>query len=468
MTIFSFFSLVSGRLSIMATGVLSGAYKEYALIVEQKFPGFLQTVVPPEAVYNTCRVGPAGQRQIIEFPADSAQYSFRDSKAVIRLQSKGLLSFPNAFLEFSAVATSSTGQPFFSTGIWNIFNRIRVMCGGQVIVDQPMKNDMRSLQWAAVRSIQSDQTLGAACWGVDDISKRITRGAGYNYAIPLDVSMFTSDEIPFAHLSNGVQIELYFENPQACVNFVDPSVGTNPGYTINNLRVRCEEVFYQSDLQNDILGYPNILLPYTNFKSFQFNIPPGSNSNQFNIPVRVQGVKRMIWFMRNSADVSNVASYDTKVSQFLKNKCLEYQVKIDNTYFPPQPIKTQQLTANEVTGQQEGYLQMIKCLARHEIYSNIAQRRNNGETHWNIVRDILITPDMYNNNMFIGAMDFKTFDAHDEQLLTKMDTTPGNTTVQLNMKLDNGMPAQTQTVTVFIIHSSLAVLSNTGKMFLIE
>lgn len=452
----------------MAERTLGGNYQEFALINDQKFSSLLPTVVPRDAIYNTVRVGPAGSRQVVEFPADNSSYTYRDNKAIIRVQSKGFLSFINSTLEFSAIATQTAGSAYFSSGIWNWISRVRVTSAGNVIVDQQNKNLIRSMQWAFVRASQSDQTLGDACWGVSDVAKRIERAPGYNYCIPLDISMFSSEEIPFAHLSNGIQIELYFENPQSCMNYVNPATGDGANFTINNLRLRCEEVYYQPDLHQEILDYPNILLPHTSYKAFQFSIPAGSNNNQFNIPVRIQGVKRMIFAMRDSSSVSSAAAYDVNVSRFQKNQTLEYQAKIDNTYFPSQPIKCQQLTATEVTGQQEGYLQMVRNMARNEVYGDVSRRRNNGETHWNIVKDVQVTPDMFNSQMFIGAIDFKTFDAHEEDLITKLDTTPGNTTMTLNLKMSNGYPLATQTIYVWIIHSAIAVLGKTGKFFLIE
>lgn len=452
----------------MTERTLAGTYQEFALINDQKFSSLLPTVVPRDAVYNTVRCGPAGSRQVVEFPADNSSYTYRDNKIVIRLNSKGFLAFINGGLEFSAVASQTAGKAYFSAPIWNLFERIRVVSANNTVIDQPLKNIFRTMQWAFTRASQSDQTLGDACWGVSDVAKRIARAAGYNYYIPLDIPMFTSEEIPFANLSNGVQLELYLANPETCMNYEDPAVGAGCGYTINNLRLRCEEVFYQPDLHSEITSYPNILLPFTTFKTYQFTIPAGANNNQFVIPHRNQAMKRMLFIMRDSTSVSNAAAYDVNASRFQKNQCLEYWAKIDNTNYPQQPIKTQQLTVNEVVGQQEGYLQMVRAMARNEVYGNVSHRRNNGETHWNIVKDVQVTPDMFNNNMFVGAIDFKTFDAHDEDLLTKLDTSPGNTTLTLNMKMSNGYPLATQTLYVFCIHSAIAVLSRDGKFFLIE
>jgi len=441
---------------------------DFALLKDQSYQRVLPSKTPAEMEYNTVATGPAGSRQVVEFLADNSTYTFANGKAIIRLQSKGILSFQNAMLEFSATCSATGSGAYFHNGIWNWINRVRVLNGSIVVFDQLYKNSMRSMQWSCCRTPETDSTFGDACWGVSSCINRIARASGYNYLIPLDINLLSSDEIPFDSLQNGLTIELYLENPQACVNYVTPSTGSSPTYSINNLRLRCDEVFYQEDLMNKIRSIGTILLPYTNYKLTQFTIPAGSNVNMVPIQLRVQGVKRFLFWFQNSSDINNSAVPDVKCCEFLKSGMLFYQLKIDQTYYPPQPVKAQFTSLNDVTGFQEAFFQTANGLARHEADNMIQQRQNNGETQWNIFRDFLINADMYNNNMFVGVIDLKTFLAHDEDLLTKFDTTPGNTTIQLNFTLSNSYPLVTTTLNVVAIHSSIGVLDQKGKFFMIE
>ncbi len=446
---------------------ISPGYSDTALIKDQNFSTMFPTVVPPSSQYNTVRVGPAGQRQNVEFRADNATYTYANTKMTIPVQSKGILDFTDAYLEFSASCTSSiAGAAYFTDGIWNIFNRIRVISGSTVVFDQLNKNVFRSMQWAMCRNSDTDATLGAACWGINTIANRQTAAAGLNYAIPLDIALLADIEIPFANIAN-VHIEFYFENPNSCV-CVGASGATNVSYTVNNPRIRCKEVFYQSDLQHDITAMSPLFFPYTNYKPFQFQIPANSNTNQFNIPVKIQGVKRIIAIMRNSADLANPAVSDVFVSEFNYNGTLQYQGKIDNTYFPPAPIKTSYTGPNDLIGYQEGYLSALHSFDRYETAGMPDARRNNGEPDLYSISDWQVTPAGFTSTFFSMCLDLKTFEYHGDSMLSKFDTTPGNTTVQLNMTMSGTFPTQTQTLYVFVVCSSLGVLQSDGKFFMIE
>lgn len=450
----------------MSSGItITSGGLDKAVVESQKFTTMFPTTIPVSATFNTTRCGPAGQRQEVEYlSGNGTSYTYANGKMTFDIKSQLILDFKHAYLEFFATCAATGGNAYFSNGIWNLFNRIRVLSGSKVLFEQLGKNYFRSLQWSNVRRGNTDGSLGQFCWGVDTAANRLAKAAGAVYAIPLDIAYLGLDEIPFTNVTNFI-IEFYFESPFNCVQF--DTATSNPTYTIQNPRIRCHEVQYQEDLMRDIVNLGFIIYPYTNFKYYTFSIPAGANTNQFSINFKTQGMKRIIGVMFNASDINNPLTPDLFTTGFQYNNTTQYQAKIDNTYFPGQPFKSSQISINDPDGAAEAYLSSYRALARRDVAYDVFSKRNNGEC-----------PDYYSDawqpgsdfvsGLFSMAIEFKTFFAHDEFLLSKLDTSGGNTIVQLNMNMANGYPLETQTLMVFVVHSTVVVQWNSGKFDMIE
>jgi hypothetical protein len=449
---------------------LSPNYQEFAQINDQNLNGLLKTAVPPESEYNTLHMGPAGSRAWVEFNADNQSYTNKDSKIVIKINSKGILAFRKAHLEFNLAVGATGSSAVFRNGVWGLFERMSLVAGSTLAYDQFDKDNFWDMQWSQVRATESDATLGDACLGVSTLAKRITRSSGANYLLFLNMPPLGSDEVPFANLGNQMQIELYLKNPMGCVCYTNPSAGSNPTYTITNMRLRCEEVFYQPDYQNMLTSAPFILLPFTQGKLTMANLPSGSSINSFQVfQSHYQSVKRLNFYFRNQADLNNPAVMDVGLCEFNKAGIISYQGKLDNTRIPQLPVKCSYAGGeNDSTGYQEGYLNMVDGMARYEVLTDYQDRKNNGLTQWALTKDVLFTESMYNNQNFVGVLDFKTFDVHSDQFLTKLNLQPGNTTLTLYTNHQTGYPLTNQVLYMWLIHNGVTVISNTGKCFLIE
>lgn len=444
---------------------LNGGYQEIALTADRKFSTFLPTKIVPSMKYNEVFCGPGGMRQEVEMLADSGTtFTSASNKIVIPIRSQGIIDWKHACIEFnaSAVVTGGTaGTFYFTNGIWNLFSRVKVVCNGSIIFDQPFKNLWRSTQYTFCRAPSIDASIGDACWGVSSSANRIARVGGYNYMIPLDIPFLVSEEVPFKSVTNfQIELELAPDNSVICYG---TQVGGTPKYTINNPRIRVQEVFYQPDLMQAFDAMKAIMYPFTTYKVAQVNVPSGSNTNQINIPIKVQGVKRIFAFMKTASDIGNPAVADVWTDLFRYANATDVQLKVDNYYYPPQPIKL-----GGAVGGQEGYLSLFRGMDRYESYSDIIERRNNGETGYLSVNDFPITYSDFTSNKFMTCIDLKTFAEHSEQALTKFDTTPGNTTIQLNLNFQAGSPTSNSVIYIVVVHSSLIIQYSNGTFTLIE
>lgn len=451
----------------MASNQLNGAYQEIALTADRKFTSLFPTKVTPGMIYNDVTVGPGGMRQRVETVADSGtDFTYASNKIVFQIKSQGVLDFKHAQMKMRVSATQTGGTVpggtfSFTKAIWNLFTGVRVLSNGSVVTYFNNKNLIRSLQYSLSRSPSVDASIGDACWGTGPIGSRESRVGGYWYLIPLDIAWLVSDELPFMDVTNFT-IEFELAPPQWVVQN-GTQLNATYNYTISNPVLEYDEVFYQPDLMAQFRALKVIVYPFTNYKVSQFNIPAGSNVNQFNVPIKVQGVKRFLAIMKDVADLGDPTKTDYWTGLNKYNNSVNYQLTVDNYNYPQQPVK-----AGATNGVQEAYHALWKAVDRYESETDIIERRNNGETGYLSINDFPITLAEFTSNMFCMAIDVKTFSAHSEQILTKFDTTSGNTSVIFKNEMGPGMPANNTVMFIITIHSSVVTQIGNGTFSLIE
>lgn len=451
----------------MATDLnLNGGYVDTAVLTDRKFSSLLSTRITPEMRYNEVYCGPGGLRIETEALADGGTtFTSQSGKIVFPIKAKAIADFRHAALEMNVSATVTGGTPgtyYLTKGIWNLFQRVTVKSNGSnEIVSQFQKNIVRSLQYAFVKAPGVEASIGDACWGTGDSATRIARVASYNYMIPLDISFLANEEIPFMNVENFlIELELAQDPQVICYG---TQVGGTPSYTISNPRIRYFETTYQADLMAAFAALKAIYHPHTTHSIFQQNVPAGSNSIQFNIPIKSQGIKRFISFMKPVASAGDPTVSDYFVEGFAYNNAVSYQLKIDQTYFPPQAYK-----AGGSVGAQEAYLAALRGMNRYELFSAMFDRRNNGSTGMLTINDWAITIAQFTTNRFIMVNDTKTFVSHSENILTKLDLTSGSSNVILYVNLDSGQPTVNTTLFCVVIRSAIVIQFPNGTFNLIE
>ncbi len=465
-------ALYSKHIQVMASAVanigflLQPNYVNAALARDQRFSEIFQTAAPRELQFNDILNSPSGSNQWMETLADNGvAFTPSNTKFTVTLRNASSLEFAYATLDFQASCTASDSSPvFFQQGIWNLINRVRVLSGSVVLMDQLEKNVFESFQYAFSRASNFDATIGHNLQGIGSIAQRQGWAAGNSYQIPLNIPLLTSELFVMGN-NNGIVIEFYLASARSAVCFApssDPSATVN--YTITNPRIRCHEVIYQDDLQRSILTLSPIAYPFVNYKYFSSPLASGSPKVQINIPVKVQSLIRLVCFMRSNSDMENPAATDILTTGFNYNNCLEYQLKVDNTYYPPQA-----LSAGGQSGAGPAFIEMLMCMNRAELSRLDAHRdQNNGSSVWKNWDRVPLSVDDFKLNRFAMCIDLKSTLDNDPNYLQRFDTNPGNVTITLTANFQSGYPLVAQTLHIFAIHSSIVNSDTQGNYMLIE
>lgn len=456
----------------MASGVantgfqLQPNYVNSSLARDSAFKDMFPTAAPKDLVYNDILMAPAGSRQWTETLVDNGtQFQPVNQKFTVTLRSRSILDFTNAFICFQASCVASDSSPvFFTKGIWNLFSRIRVLVGSYVLMDQIEKNVYESFNYAFSRANNYDSTLAYGIQGVGSVSQRQTWATGRTYAVPLNIPLLTSEEIVMAN-NQGITIEFYLAPASSVVCFDSSTLPTATlNYTITNPRIRCHEVRYQDDLQRAVTSLSPIMYPYVNYKQFSTQIIAGSSTFQYPIPIKVQGLIRLIGFMRPSSAVNNPAVTDALTTNFQYNNCLQYQLRVDNDFYPPQPI-----SAGGTSGPEQAYLEAVSCMNKAELSRLDAQRdQNNGSHVWKNWDRFVPNIDDFTSNRFAICLELKATKDNDPNYIPRFDVTPGNVQLILNINFGPGAPTTNQTLYLFMVHESIVSSDNAGNYVLLE
>lgn len=446
---------------------LQPSYVNPALARDSQFKDMFPTTAPKDLMYNDILMAPAASRQWSETLADNGtQFTPVNQKFTVTMRSRSVLDFSQAYLAFSASCTSSDStNVFFTQGIWNLISRIRVLCGSYVLMDQLEKNVFESFNYAFCRASNYDSTIAYSNQGVGSVAQRQSWAqAGKTYVIPLNIPFLTSEQMIMAN-NQGFIIEFYLAPAAAVIcNAANTLTTATLNYTISNPRIRCHEVRYQNDLQSALVALTPVAYPYTNYKQFSTQILAGSSTFQYSIPIKVQSVRRIIAFMRPSTDINNPAITDALTTDFQYNGCLQYQLRVDNDYFPPQPI-----SAGGTSGPEQAYLEALDCMDKAELARlDVHRDQNNGSHVWKNWDRFVPNIDDFTSNRFALCLELSGTTDNDPNYIQRFDVTPGNVQLILNLNFTSGNPTVNQTLYVYVIHTSVVVGDNAGNYVLDE
>lgn len=446
---------------------LQPGYVNPALAKVTNFKDMFPTAAPKDLQYNDILMAPAGSRQWMETLADNGtQFQPVNQKFTVTLRSKNVLDFSQAYLAFSASCSSSDAtNVFFTNGIWNFIGRIRVLVGSYVLMDQLEKNIFESFNYAFCRATNYDSSIAYSTQGVGSITQRKAWASGKTYIVPLNIPLLTSEEMIMAN-NQGFTVEFYLTPAASCVCADNGSTSTSatPNYTIVNPRIRCHEVIYQRDLAMALTQLTPVVYPYIGYKNFTTQILAGSATFQYSIPVKVQSVIRIIAFMRPSTDIMNPAITDCLTTDFQYNSLNQYQLRVDNQYYPPQAI-----SAGGATGPEQAYLEAVACMDKAELARlDVHRDQNNGSHVWKNWDRFIPNIDDFTSNRCAVTLDLKSTTDNDPNYIQPFDVTPGNTQLIFTMNFASGFPTTNQTLYLFVVHSAMVVSDNQGNYTLLE
>src|SRR6201985_3122746 len=185
----------------------------------------------------------------------------------------------NGYLTFNAAITKTGGTyARFASGIFSMFNRIRVLAGATGIKDIRDYDRITTILTELFQPILSTGNVGVTSMGFGTQAQRNALGSGADYACPLYSGVFGTELLPFDNIPNQIWLELYLEDPTACVE----TDGTLPITTISNIIFHMERLELQDDYRRYIASYVRsngLKLGWHAWERFSQTLAPGTNQN---------------------------------------------------------------------------------------------------------------------------------------------------------------------------------------------
>lgn len=437
-----------------------GAALDFNLRQGADISSSLDTVVPPPMEINTVHTGPAGNRQHIKITAEGTD-TYGTNNNIIRFKpsSVNFLDFRRGTLTFFASATGSGGTYLrFANGIWNIIEKEIIFWNGRAVSTNIEKNMYRSLNFTFNRDITVDNIWGEI-WGIGNKVDRESWVTGKVYDIPLNLPMLEQEEIP-AWKCKDFAIEFTL----APANRVLETDHLTYSYTITAPGLRVEEVEYQESWRRYI-DTQTLYWAHPKYSVYTFNNQSARFQGQ--VAHRTQGVERMIAVIKHTNDITD-PTVDDRFYTFNYDNCKDYYVKIDNEFYPRQPVKASNTGIGDTDKYYEAFYHMMWNAQRSFLNDSLTDKyRTNLDSPYNNFANCPVNCNQFVTDKFCMSLDFMTFLYNSNDFISKQDWSKNNIKVILNINF-NSPPLNDQTIYVFVIHKALFVLPPDGKGFIIE
>ncbi len=168
-----------------------------------------------------------------------------------RLPSDGCWDYSKAQLQADVRVTKVGGTYLrFSNGIWNIFDRMQHLNGGNCVEDRQFTNDCYDFKYLMEQDPLVVQQMGNDLFGIGTTADRDAWAATTKtYSFPLDLGFLTSGVLPFGHIGmrNGEEVrglELYHDLQ---IYLADNSTyletdGTSPVVYLSNIQIFVDKI----------------------------------------------------------------------------------------------------------------------------------------------------------------------------------------------------------------------------------
>lgn len=242
-------------------------------------------------------------------------------------------------LEFTITGTPATGATYtrFNKDIRSIISRMVIKFGGKSVYDTTNQNLLFNII-DGTYDYNWEDTAGLIALGTGNAAQRNADFINPNriYSVQLyGLSQeFLNKVLPLNKLQVQMTVELTLADPSVCIE----TDGTNPSYTVNNVRMHYASLVPDDNWNN---MYNNkvsagINYNYLSFENFTTStlLPAGTQSSSAILTFRYTSLIAIILVMRPTANINNLASND-KLNTFDYNNLGVAQVKIGG-YNQPQ------------------------------------------------------------------------------------------------------------------------------------
>jgi hypothetical protein len=310
--------------------------------------GQLPITIPTSLKFPDPKQGPPGTRKVFRLSPVSSSYSTAQDNIVrFFLNNDGLADFTRGAL-FMAINITYTGG---TTGTYLrlaqnadcIFNRARVSVGVE-LDDMREYNRLASFLWEIYRTPDAGDTDGPM-YGYGTQAERNTWGATTtSYMLKFQEGMFLSGIIPLGLFNDRVMVELYLDNP---TKFVETDyTGGNITVTLNNIYWHYEVLLLNGPTTTDLVANALQGVCYP-FKSWTYFVQPVTGAVQdLLIPASFTGIDKF-WNIIIQSDNWNAVATNDKFLTWLFSNCQTFQLKINNEFFPLEPVYSGQWAYQE-------------------------------------------------------------------------------------------------------------------------
>jgi hypothetical protein len=281
----------------------------------------------------------AARRVPVKVRAENPSYSSDKNKLIrIPLPSGCIYDTRGGYLTFNA-SIAKTGGTYarFHSGIFTMFNRMRVLAGSSEVEDMRDYNRIYTILFELFSPILSTGNVGVTSMGFGTQLQRNALSAGADYACPLFSGVFGTELLPFDNIPNQIWLELYIEDPTVCVE----TDGTIPIITITNIVFHIERLELQDDYRRFISNYVRangLTLGFHTWERFSQTLPVGSNHN-LQIASKNASVNGMINLFLNAATINDTTVNDRFLT-WTRLNLTSTSLQLNGRIYPDEPIDT--------------------------------------------------------------------------------------------------------------------------------
>lgn len=388
-------------------------------------------VIPSSMRYTTPKHGPPGKRQEIRLPALAPTYTTASDRIVrFHFNNDNLVDFRRGYLSFDLTVTGNTGTYCrVAQGIWSIFNRLKILSGGKEIEEIREYNLFSSLQFETYRDEDVADTIGPSCYGyATRLERNLFSTATKSYESPIFCGFFLSGIVPLKKFKNKLQLELFLEDPARCMETDSPTPIT---LSLTNVHFHYEILELSQMTETalaDTLSSGGVTYPY---KKFTYYVNPlTSSKSQIVIPHVSCGIEALMTIMRRN-DIASNPTFNDKFLTFNRYNCTDFQFRINNVFFPPEPVKCS-------TGQ--AYVTYLRHINKWKLGGIFRNAPN-------------LSVDEFNNNFFVIVNSLETHPG--EGLINGVTTEGTNTNMYLAVNLSAVPPANIHLETFVVSYATL-------------
>lgn len=295
-------------------------------------------VLVPESIrFKTVKQAVAAKRTPVKIRAEQQSYSSDKNKLIrIILPNAAFYDTRCGYLTFNA-RLDKTGGTYarFQSGIFSIFNRLRILAGATEIEDIRDYNRIYTILWEMTNPILSTGNTGVTTMGFGTQLQRNAKTPESEYACPMWSGVFGTELLPFDNIPQQIVLELYIEDPTACVE----TDGTLPIITVSNIMFHIERLELEDQYRAHIADYVRtngLRLGFHSWERYTQALTTGQMQN-VTISQRSSSMNGMLNIFVNSATINDTTVNDRFLT-WPRLTLTSTSLLINGKVYPDEPI----------------------------------------------------------------------------------------------------------------------------------